>query len=406
MIELQTNEINSYDVIIIGGGAAGLMCAHTAAARGRRVVVLDHANKIGKKILMSGGGRCNFTNLEVKPSHFLSANEHFCKSALSRYSSADFIELVAQHGIPYHEKTQGQLFCDNKAKDILNMLESLCQTYGVDILTECSISRIEKNTTFVCHTSCGIFQAESLVIATGGKSIPSLGASGFGYDIARQFNLTVTETDASLVPFILTSIEQQALLEQLAGISFLAEVSCNGVSFKDGFLFTHRGLSGPAILQISNYWQVGMAVKINLLPNQTLKTLFIQWRAQKLKQTLKNALVEFFPKRFLEVWLVSIAAFSRLNTDKTVLDYSNAEVDIVSQHFHQWTVTPAGTEGYRTAEVTRGGVNTDEISSKTFESKKQPGLYFIGEVLDVTGHLGGFNFQWAWASGYCAGEFV
>ena len=389
-----------YDVIIIGGGAAGLMCAQTAGARGRRVVVLDSANKIGKKILMSGGGRCNFTNLEVKNSHFLSANSHFCKSALSRYTPADFIELVEQHGIPYHEKTQGQLFCDNKAKDILAMLESLCEAYGVDIVTECSIDKIEKKCDgFICQTNCGVFQSNSLVIATGGKSIPTLGSSGFGYEIAKQFGLSVTEIDASLVPFVLTGIEQN-FLEQLAGISCLAEVTCNNKSFTDGFLFTHRGLSGPAILQISNYWQVGMAVQINLLPNLQLNSLFAQWRAQKVKQTLKNALAEFLPKRLLEVWL------SQFNSNKTVLDYSNAEVDALCQHFHQWTVTPAGTEGYRTAEVTRGGVNTDEISSKTFESKKHPGLYFIGEVLDVTGHLGGFNFQWAWASGHCAGSFV
>ena len=251
----------------------------------------------------------------------------------------------------------------------------------------------------MCTTNRDIVQAESLVVATGGKSIPTLGASGFGYEVARQFGLSVIDTDASLVPLVLTGSEE-TLFDQLAGISFVAEVTCNGTSFKDGLLFTHRGLSGPAILQISNYWHLGMPVQINLLPDVSLSTLFTQWRAQKLKQNLKNALAEFLPKRLLEIWL------TRFGIDKAVLDYSNAEIEALSQHIHQWTITPAGTEGYRTAEVTRGGVDTDEILSKTFESKKQPGLYFIGEVLDVTGHLGGFNFQWAWASGHCAGEVV
>lgn len=402
-----------YDVIVIGGGAAGLMCAYTAAARGRRVLVLDHANRIGKKILMSGGGRCNFTNLEVKPSHYLSANPHFCKSALSRFTPGDFIALVEQHGIAYYEKSQGQLFCVNKAKDIVEMLESLCTTYGVTILTSCHLQSLQALQSlqtqespqaqpradeqgFVCVTSAGRFSASSVVVATGGKSIPTLGATGLGYELAVQFGLAVTALDAALVPFVLT--DQSAEWQSLSGISCQATVSCNGASFTDGLLFTHRGLSGPAILQISNYWHPGMPLQINLLPGVSLAALFAQWRQQKLKQTLKNALADRLPKRLLEIWLAGEI--------QSVLDYSNNDIEALSQRLQAWTLTPASTEGNRTAEVTRGGVSTDEVSSKTFESKKQPGLYFVGEVLDVTGHLGGYNFQWAWASGYCAGCYV
>lgn len=390
---------HSFDVVIIGGGAAGLMCAYTAAARGRRVAVVDHANKIGKKILMSGGGRCNFTNLDIKPHNYLSANPHFCKSALSRFTQFDFIDLVQQHHINYHEKSQGQLFCTESANDILQMLKSLCATYDVKIITHCTIDKIEKTDNFYCHSNQGIFCSESLVIATGGKSIPTMGASGFGYDIAKQFGLAVTSLEASLVPFMLTGSEQ-ASLSELAGISCLAQVSCNDMQFTDPILLTHRGLSGPAILQISNYWQLGMTLTIDLLPQVRLKTLFDNWRQQKNKQSLKNALADYLPKRLADAWLKD------WDSSKAVSAYSNQEVDALSSLFHDWQVTPAGTEGYRTAEVTRGGVCTREISSKTFESQKQPGLYFIGEVLDVTGHLGGFNFQWAWASGHCAGNYV
>ncbi len=395
-----------FDVVILGGGAAGLMCAWTAAARGRRVAVLDHANKIGKKILMSGGGRCNFTNLDIHPSHYLSANPHFCKSALKRFTQQDFIALVEQHNIAYHEKSQGQLFCTHKAKDILQMLESLCATYGVAIFTDCNLQNIVPHAQptsaglrFTCHTSLGRFQAASLVVATGGKSIPSMGATGVGYEIAAQFGMGVTALDAALVPFVLTGPEQTAW-QTLSGISCLAEVNCNGKQFKDPILFTHRGLSGPAILQISNYWHAGMPIHINLLPNQTLMSLFAQWRQLNNKQSLKNALADYLPKRLLEVWLQDAV------NAKPVLDFSNAEITRLSEQFHHWSLTPASTEGYRTAEVTRGGVDTNDVSSKTFESKKQPGLYFIGEVLDVTGHLGGYNFQWAWASGHCAGCYV
>ena len=362
------------------------------------MAVLDHANKMGKKILMSGGGRCNFTNLDIKPSHYLSANPHFCKSALSRFTQYDFIALVEQHGISYYEKTQGQLFCTHKAKDILQMLETLCQQHGVTLLTHCHINHIDRQDTFICHTSQGLFGCAALVIATGGKSIPTLGATGFGYDIARQFGLAVTSLDASLVPFVLTGGEQEWLAE-LAGVSCQAKVSCGHTDFTDALLFTHRGLSGPAILQISNYWHLGDTLEVNLLPGVNLTELIPQWRAANNRQSIKNALGDYLPKRLLETWLAS-------QGNKSVVDMSNTDIETIAQRLHQWRFQPAGTEGYRTAEVTRGGVCTREISSKTFESTKQPGLYFIGEVLDVTGHLGGYNFQWAWASGFCAGSHV
>lgn len=394
------------DCLIIGAGAAGLMCAITAGRRGRTVTVLDHANKPGKKILMSGGGRCNFTNLRVEPANFLSANPHFCKSALSRYTQYDFIALMEKHGLAFHEKAKGQLFCDNKAKDLLNILLAECDSAGVTLHTSASIKAIKSAKTggFRVESSLGGITASSVVVATGGLSIPTMGASGFGYDIARQFGLSVTERAAALVPFTL-SRKDLMLLQELAGVSMPVAVSCagatfSGATFNEDMLITHKGLSGPAMLQISNYWQPGESITIDLLPGKSLATLWQNWRDQGVKAELKNVLAEHLPKRFVQAWL------SQRGGSKPVQQYTPEQIAELDGQLHNWQLIPSGTEGYRTAEVTRGGVNTDEISSKTFEAKAVPGLYFIGEVLDVTGWLGGFNFQWAWASGYCAGLYV
>lgn len=391
--------MKQWDVIVIGGGAAGLMCAATAASRGRRVLVIDHANKVGKKILMSGGGRCNFTNLYVEPQNYLSQNPHFCKSALSRFTQWDFLEMVNRYGIAYHEKTQGQLFCDNKASDILNMLLSECESCGVTVQTECSVESIKREAQFIITMSNGVYQTESLVIASGGLSIPTMGATGFGYQVAKQFGIDVLETSASLVPFTLSGkwLEQAAAL---SGISLPVQLNTQRRSFKDALLFTHRGLSGPAVLQASNYWYLGEPIVIDFLPGNDLQEQIQQWQQSHPKQELQTLLSTLLPKRFVIAWLDQWAP------NKVIVQYSKSEITALVQHFQQWQVTPSGTEGYRTAEVTRGGVNTDAVSSKTFEAKNVPGLYFIGEVLDVTGWLGGFNFQWAWASGYCAGQYV
>ena len=389
------------DCLIIGAGAAGLMCAITAARRGRNVVILDHANKVGKKILMSGGGRCNFTNLWVEPANYLSENPHFCKSALSRYTQYDFIALMEKHGLAFHEKVKGQLFCDDKAKDLLNILLVECDQAGVTIYTQTAVESINKTETagFILRSSCGVYSTDSLVIATGGLSIPTMGATGFGYDVARQFGLAVTERAAALVPFMLNKNELAAL-DGLAGVSMPVRISCNAASFSDHMLITHHGLSGPAILQISNYWHPGDLVTIDLLPGVDLAEVWHTWRAQGVKTEMKNTLAEYLPKRFIQAWLATRGG------SKPVSEYRLEEITALDNQLHHWSLIPSGTEGYRTAEVTRGGVNTDGISSKTFEAKTVPGLYFVGEVLDVTGWLGGFNFQWAWASGYCAGLYV
>ncbi|SDL67832.1 NAD(P)/FAD-dependent oxidoreductase [Pseudomonas indica] len=390
----------SSDVVILGAGAAGLMCAFTAAQRGRRVLLLDHANKAGKKILMSGGGRCNFTNLYTEPANFLSRNPHFCKSALARFTQWDFIGLVAKHGIPYHEKKLGQLFCDHKSSDILEMLLKECAEAGVDLRLNTSIERIEKTDGgYRLDTSAGPVDCQSLVIATGGLSIPTLGATGFGYQVARQFGHDVLPTRAGLVPFTITD-QLKAMCSELSGTSVDCRVSCNGQSFRENILFTHRGLSGPAILQISSYWQPGDEVEIDLLPDRDAADWLAEQQAARPNTELKTLLAECFTKKLAsllaEHWFVS----------KPLKQYTPAELNAIAQRLSAWTLVPAGTEGYRTAEVTLGGVSTDEVSSKTFESQRSPGLYFIGEVLDVTGHLGGFNFQWAWASGHAAGEYV
>lgn len=378
------------------------MCALTAAARGRRVLVLDHANKAGKKILMSGGGRCNFTNMYTEPANFLSHNPHFCKSALARYTQWDFIELVCKHDVPYHEKKLGQLFCDRKASDILQLLLVECSEAGAEIRLDTAIEQIERTDTgYRLATSAGEFACQSLVIATGGLSIPTLGATGFGYQVARQFGHSVLPTRAGLVPFTVTDPQLKALCAELSGTAVEdCLVSCNGQSFKENILFTHRGLSGPAILQLSSYWQPGDTVHINLLPHIDLPEWLAEQQRERPNSELKTLLAELFTKKMAgllaEQWFVS----------KPLKQYTPAELNAVAERLADWTLIPAGTEGYRTAEVTLGGVDTREVSSKTMESQKSPGLYFVGEVLDVTGHLGGFNFQWAWASGHAAGEVV
>ncbi len=392
------------EVIIIGAGAAGLMCAMMAGKRGRSVYVLEHANKVGKKILMSGGGRCNFTNTHTQPNNFISNNINFCKSALSRYKPEDFISLVNQHNIPFHEKKLGQLFCDNKAKDILEMLLHECHKAGAKIRTHCKIESISSSTNgFSIDSSLGKIECQSLVIATGGLSIPTMGATGFGYDLAKQFGLNVRRTQAGLVPVVLNKhcLEK---LSTLSGSSIEVEVSCNNSSFKEMLLFTHRGLSGPAILQISSYWKPGNSIIIDLLPNDNLFDILQNRQKSRPKVELTSVLAEFMTKNMAHT--LSDFWFGSIYKNKPINQISKSDLTLISQQVHHWVVSPAGSEGYKTAEVTLGGIDCDEISSKTMEANKQKGLYFIGEVLDVTGHLGGFNFQWAWASGAAAGQYV
>lgn len=392
--------MRSNDVVIIGAGAAGLMCALTAAARGRQVLLIDHANKAGKKILMSGGGRCNFTNLYTDPANFFSQNPHFCKSALARYTHWDFLAMVSKHGVPYHEKKLGQLFCDNKSKDILNMLLEECQQVGIDLRLDTSVHQIEKTEAgYTLSTDMGTIASSSVVIATGGLSIPTLGATGFGYEIARQFGHDVLDTRAGLVPFIITD-QLKGLCTELSGTSVACLVSCNGQSFRENILFTHRGLSGPAVLQISSFWHLGDAVEINLLPGHDALEWLQSQQAARPDSELKTLLGELFTKK-----MAALLA-DRWFSSKPMKQYTPAELRAIADKLGAWQVVPGGTEGYRTAEVTLGGVDTREVSSKTMESLRSPGLYFIGEVLDVSGHLGGFNFQWAWASGYAAAQFV
>lgn len=377
------------------------MCAIEAGKRGRKVLVLEHAEKIGKKILISGGGRCNFTNLDVRPENFISNNPHFCKSALARYTPQDFITLVEKHGINYHEKKLGQLFCDSSAKEIVQMLQTECESAGVEIKINCIIEKIERvnapqnSETEYCITSnIGEFISESLVIATGGISIPQMGATDFGYKIAKQFGIKLTKTVPGLVPFTLNDKSYS----ELSGLSIDSIVSCNDISFRENILFTHKGLSGPAILQISSYWNDGDEVTIDLLPGTDIKALINVHKPNKTE--LVNVLAKFFPKRFAEKWC-------ELNfPTKPVNRLSDKDIELLAKQLHKWKFVPKGTEGFGKAEVTKGGVDTDELSSKTMESKKVPGLYFIGEVVDVTGWLGGYNFQWAWASGFAAGQYA
>lgn len=393
--------MTSVDVLIIGAGAAGLMCAIEAGRRGRTVLVIDHANKAGKKILMSGGGRCNFTNLDVGPQHFISHNPHFCRSALSRYTPADFIDLVQQHQIPYHEKRLGQLFCDNKSKDILAMLLTECEQAAVTIQLETQINEIKQSAAnqFNVVTSRGNINCESLVIATGGLSIPTMGASPFGYKVAEQFGIPVYPTRAALVPFTLHQHDKE-LSHELSGVAVDCVVSCNNQQFREAMLFTHRGLSGPAMLQISSYWNPGDTLTVNLLPQHDVFELLKQHQQQSPQQQLKTILMQLLPKRMVSLWL------DQSLLERRLADCSHLVFKQVATALNGWRIQPNGTEGYRTAEVTLGGVDCNAISSKTFVATGVPGLYFIGEVLDVTGWLGGYNFQWAWASGHAAGQVV
>lgn len=387
------------DVLIIGAGAAGLFCAIEAGKRGRRVVVLDQSNKVGKKILMSGGGRCNFTNYHIHPTKFISHNPHFCKSALSRYTQWDFIELVKKHHIPFHEKTLGQLFCDNKSKDIVDMLLLECEQAGATIRLNATVEHINKESEhhFKIQSTRGSFHCQSLVIATGGLSIPTMGSSPFGYHIAEQFGIPVWPTRAGLVPFTLHPADKEKL-SVLSGIGLDSLVKNDRIEFRENMLFTHRGLSGPAILQISSYWEPGEDVLINLLPEIDLFATLKQAQKQQPLKLLKNVMAEHFPKRAIEVLL------NKALGEKKLADIAYRDFEDVSRQFNAWIVKPNGTEGYRTAEVTLGGVDCDAVSSKTMEAMNVPGLFFIGEVLDVTGWLGGYNFQWAWSSGWAAGQ--
>jgi len=394
------------DVIVIGGGAAGLFCAIQAGKRRRQVLVLEHSETIGKKIKISGGGRCNFTNIWTNPENFVSANPHFCKSALARYTPKDFISLVAKHGIAYHEKKLGQLFCDGSSQQIIDLLLRECGAAGVEIRCACRVLNVNKDpqaVSFSVKTSQGTFQSSSLVIATGGLSIAPLGATDFGYGIARQFGLKVEEPRPGLVPLTPTS-QMLKQLAKLSGISLEALVSCGGrddkhrTEFRENMLITHRGLSGPAILQISTYWKRGTPISINLLPEKDVLDLLMQNKGSEV--ALANLLSRWLPKRFAQAWCELYAA------SKSLKQYDVSELHDIAQKVHNMQITPAGTEGFKKAEVTAGGIATTELSSRTMEAKRVPGLYFIGEVVDVTGQLGGYNFQWAWASAYAAGQFV
>lgn len=386
------------DVVVIGAGAAGLMSALTAGRRGRNVLVIEHANKVGKKILMSGGGRCNFTNTGTSPSNFLSANPHFCKSALARFTPADFVTMVEQHHIAWHEKELGQLFCDVSSKLIVSMLLDECRSAGVRIRTHCAVTGIDHGSDgFVVNTAQGRIDCHSLVVATGGLSIPSLGATGFGYEIARRFGHAVLPTRAGLVPLTLSGKHQQHL-QDLAGVAIPVEAHCNGAHFRNFMLLTHRGVSGPAILQISSYWQPGDPLLLNLLPDLDAEAWLRDQKRARGACALRTVLGEVMPRRFAqrlcEIWL----------PDKPVRQLDERELRTTAGVLQSWPLVASGTEGYRTAEVTLGGVCTDQISSATMESRHVPGLYFVGEVLDVSGWLGGYNFQWAWASGHAAGS--
>lgn len=385
--------IHKFDALILGGGAAGLMCAIEAGRRGRRVAVLERADRLGKKILISGGGRCNFTNLHCSAENFISANPHFAKSALARYTPEDFIALVEKHHIPYHEKTLGQLFCDRSAQDILDMLEKECRAGGVQLFTKAGINKVMRTEEFVATAADHEFRAPALVVATGGLSIPRMGATAFGYDLARQFGLKICETRPGLVP-LLFGAEDGRHYSDLAGVSAEVIASCNGRHFREKMLITHRGLSGPAILQISSYWRKPEFISIDLVPQQAVTVEFLEGASPRNIASLRAALRRFIPHRFADRWLDIHAPKS----------WTNSSLQELERTIHGWTVVPSGTEGYGKAEVTAGGVDTDELSPKTMESIKVPGLFFIGEVVDVTGQLGGFNFQWAWASGASAGR--
>ncbi len=378
-----------FDVVVLGGGAAGLMCAMRAGQRGRKVLLLDHAEKVGKKILISGGGRCNFTNREARPEAFLSANPHFCKSALARYTQHDFIDLVNKHRIAWHEKTLGQLFCDGSARRIVAMLLDECAAVGVDVRVAHKVTRVEKSDRFAVATDHGDFFASSVVLATGGLSIPKMGATGFAHEVARHFKLRVTDTRPALVPLTLP-------VPEISGVSLDVEARCGRASFREALLFTHRGLSGPAILQVSSYWKPGEEIVVDLLPDLDAASLLKERKRTRPKAELRTILAEILPQRLAQ----------SLAPEGSMANQRDRDLEALATRLKMWTFVPTGTEGYAKAEVTLGGIDTDGLSSKTMEAKKVPGLFAIGEAVDVTGWLGGYNFQWAWSSGWVAGEAV
>lgn len=395
--------MNDFDAVIIGAGAAGLMCAATAGQGGARVLVIEHANKAGRKILMSGGGRCNFTNLTVEPDNFLCGNPHFVKSALSRYTPWHFIDLVSKYDITYHEREHGQLFCDDSAKDIVKLLQSECDLGKVQLRTRCTVQQVSSDDDgYVLHTNSGDISTEKLVVASGGLSIPSMSPDGLGYQLAEQFGLSLIPRRAGLVPFTFSG-DTKTLTETLSGIALPVRATVNGRSFDEALLFTHRGLSGPVILQVSNYWSEGDTLHIDLLPSQDMSVELKLAKEQSPKSLMRTVLQKSLVRKLVAElerrWWPELA-------EKPLADWPDKNLLAVAELINNWILKPAGTEGYRTAEVTLGGVDTDDVSSKTFSCKHHPNLYFIGEVLDVTGHLGGYNFQWAWACGHAAGEAI
>jgi len=412
IVVLSMSGLNHFDVIIIGAGAAGLMCAITAGQRGRTVLVLEKSNKVGKKILMSGGGRCNFTNLYTESENYISMNPHFCKSALSRYTQWDFIDLVSKYGIEYHEKShknndgediyKGQLFCNESSKQILAMLIAECDKVGVQIETRCEIESIECDHGFQLLTNLGEKHCDSLVVASGGLSVPTLGGSGFGYEIARQYGMNVLENRAGLVPFTLSGVLKE-MSSRMSGLAIHVDICCQQHCFNEELLFTHRGLSGPAVLQVSNYWSPGDSVVIDLLPGFDVIAMLLQEKQDNGKSMLRKVLVKYLPKKLVVEFE---ALYWSAEEKMPMAEITDTRLREVAENISAWTLKPSATEGYRTAEVTLGGVDTNDLSSQTMESKTRPDLYFIGEVVDVTGHLGGYNFQWAWSSGYVAGLSV
>jgi len=400
------------DVVIIGAGAAGLMCAIEAGKRGREVILVDAAHKLAEKIRISGGGRCNFTNRYARAENFLSSNPHFCRSALACFTPLDFIALVEKHGIRYHEKKLGQLFCDDSSQQIIDMLQDECQTVNVEWQISSQVEQIEylpgnagvqkAGHKFLLTTERNILETTSLVIATGGLSIPQIGASAFGYQVANQFNIRVTSLRPALVGLTFPT-EDFADFKDISGVAIDTEVSCRGTSFRESILFTHRGLSGPAILQISSHWQPGESIHVNLLPQEDMQQILLAHKRSAM--LLPNLLTHYLPKRFVQVWCSKMLGQLSI-PERPMNQYRDSELRKIAYELHNWQITPSGTVGYKKAEVTLGGVDTHELSSKTMESKRIPGLYFIGEVVDVTGQLGGFNFQWAWSSGFAAGQVV
>ncbi len=396
-----TSQSSHYDAIILGAGAAGLMCAAIAAQRNRRVLLIDKAAKVGRKILISGGGRCNFTNINTHPDCFLSHNPHFCKSALARYTPWDFMALMEKHSLNWHEKTLGQLFCDQKSKAVVAMLWQECETAGVDLMLETQAESILKqDQQFQLKVKDRTLSSESLIIATGGPSIPKMGATDFGLQVAKQFGLKSIPFSPALVPFTFSQDDLSGILADLSGVSITVTASCNNGHFKENMLFTHRGLSGPAMLQISSYWKKGLTIQINLFPDGNALEWLQERQQDRPQAELKTVLAEIYPKRLAQ------RLCEQLLPNKPMTQFNTPALEQLAEQLQHWEMTPAGTEGMRTAEVALGGVDTQELSSKTMEARKVPGLYFIGETVDVTGWLGGYNFQWAWASGWCAAQYV